>query len=339
VSRSLEIVGGGVAGLSLGIALRGASIPVTVREAGSYPRHRLCGEFLNGVSEETLTGLGLSGIFAGAKTHRSMRWWLRNELIAESLLEHPVRALSRWELDERMRVRFEEMGGVLQSRDRVSPEPREGQVWAAGRRPVSQSKWFGLKAHYTGLTLDSGLEMHLGDGGYVGLTSVEEGRVNVCGLFEKRLGVKGKGEEILLTYLEECGLDSLVSRLRAGQVDERSITGVAGVSFGEQGYEQSILALGDAERMIPPFTGNGMSMAFESAECAFDPLRDYSRGKHDWEASLLEVSARLKNRFHRRLTLAKGMHPFVLNSPGRDLLVAAAKSGLLPFSLLNRLFT
>ena len=47
--QPIEIVGGGLAGLSLGLALRQQDIPVTLFEAGSYPRHRVCGEFITGL--------------------------------------------------------------------------------------------------------------------------------------------------------------------------------------------------------------------------------------------------------------------------------------------------
>jgi menaquinone-9 beta-reductase len=43
LSRPIEIIGGGLAGLSLGRALARAGVPVTVYEAGNYPRHRVCG--------------------------------------------------------------------------------------------------------------------------------------------------------------------------------------------------------------------------------------------------------------------------------------------------------
>ena len=42
--------------------------------------------------------------------------------------------------------------------------------------------------------------------------------------------------------------------------------------LGRQKLYPGMCSLGDAEAIIPPFTGNGMSMAFESAESALDPL-------------------------------------------------------------------
>lgn len=337
--QTIEIVGGGIAGLSLAVGLRSGEVPVVLREAGSYPRHRLCGEFVNGVSEETLMALGLEDLFGGARVHREMSWWLKDKLIAEAALERPVRALSRWTMDERMRALLEARGGEVQVRDRIELRPMEGRVWAAGRRLQRASEWLGLKAHFLGLETRSGLEMHLGDGGYVGLTPVEDGRVNVCGLFCVRKNLAGKGSERILAYLKACGLNSLVERLEAVTADESSVTGVSGIGFGNQGQDPAMFAIGDAERMIPPFTGNGMSMAFEAAECALQPLQSYSEGSHSWAEACEQVQQRLKRRFDRRIALAKGLHGAILKSPGREILAAAAKPGLIPFAFLNRILT
>jgi 2-polyprenyl-6-methoxyphenol hydroxylase-like FAD-dependent oxidoreductase len=57
--KPITIVGGGLAGLTLGIALRKREIPVTVFETGNYPRHRVCGEFISGRGLEILDIFGL----------------------------------------------------------------------------------------------------------------------------------------------------------------------------------------------------------------------------------------------------------------------------------------
>jgi len=59
MNQRVQIIGGGLAGLTLGIGLRQHDVPVTIIEAGHYPRHRVCGEFISGAGLQSLARLGL----------------------------------------------------------------------------------------------------------------------------------------------------------------------------------------------------------------------------------------------------------------------------------------
>jgi hypothetical protein len=83
--------------------------------------------------------------------------------------------------------------------------------------------------------------------------------------------------------------------------------------------------------MIPPFTGNGMSMAFEAAAITLDPLEKWSRGGMEWDDCVAEISSRLRLRFRRRLAAAQALHPVLLHSGGRHLIEAMARARILPF--------
>ena len=48
--------------------------------------------------------------------------------------------------------------------------------------------------------------------------------------------------------------------------------------------------------MIPPVTGNGMSMAFEAAKMAIGPLAAYSRGESSWSKARQSVARGLRPR-------------------------------------------
>ncbi len=330
--KKIEIVGGGLAGLSLGVALRGRGVPVRIREAGSYPRHRVCGEFINGVTEETLVNLGVEKVFEDAFRHGKTRWWMGDARILEAELPRPAFGMSRWVMDERLRLLFEELGGELETQVRVDRRAQPGLVWAAGRISNKKSDWLGLKAHFTGVELSGYLEMHVGEGGYLGLTPVHEG-VNVCGLFRRR---QGMSPPLMLSYLQACRLGGLADRLAAGTMNEASLTGVSAFALGEQDYENDLCVLGDAERMIPPFTGNGMSMAFEAAEVAVEPLVEWAQGKGSWAQCRSEIKEGLEERFSSRVNLASHLHHFLLHPWGKVGLSAAARSGVLPFQWLHR---
>lgn len=324
----IDIAGGGLAGLSLGIGLRKKGVPVTVHEAGSYPRHRVCGEFISGVTPQTLEALGILDLFDTAKRHRTSAWYAKGRVMARPTLPYAAFGISRHCLDEALRKRFESLGGVLRSGSRLSGVPSDGWVWCTGRRPT-KGKWIGLKCHVKGLSMATDLEMHLGENSYVGLASVENGLTNICGLFRLRREIRA--ENTLAAYLDASGLGYLAQRLAEAETIPASVSAVAGFELGWQNKTAGTFVLGDSLAMIPPFTGNGMSMAFESAETALGPLTDYAKGLISWSDARSLTESRLARRFGPRLFLAQLLHPFLTSSGGQAFLGTVAGTGLLPF--------
>ena len=249
---------------------------------------------------------------------------------APSGLPDPARGISRFELDERLKALLEELGGVLKTGTRVRAEPKEGFVWAAGRRPT-KGRWLGLKAHVQGLPMSADLEMHSGTNGYAGLAGVEDGWINVCGLFRIDRSIEAKGPDLLPAYVEAGGNHILAELLRGAIWREGSFSAVAGFELGRQPELPGLVCLGDAESMIPPFTGNGMSMAFQSAEIAIQPLQAWSEASLTWEAAKDQIASSLRKRFRRRLATAGVMHRVILRPSGRQLLRSLSAAHLLPF--------
>lgn len=330
LNREITIAGGGLAGLSLGAALLQRGVPVTILEAGSYPRHRVCGEFISGTSRETLAALGIHHLFADARRHSSFIWHERGRPIHKGTFPEPAIGISRYELDERLRLHFENLGGTLKTSERVRPEPAEGFVWAAGRRPRTGT-WIGLKAHVRGIPMKADLEMHAGHNGYAGLATVEDGWINLCGLFKIDRSIDAKGTGLLAAYLEAGGNTALAVALRAAEWRPGSFAAVAGFELGRQRDVPGLLRLGDAESMIPPFTGNGMSMAFQAAEAALSPLTAWSSGNPCWNSTVDSVSRSIRRRFRRRLSTAMFLHRVLLSDRGRSLLQTLSSARLLPF--------
>ena len=334
--KRVTIVGGGLSGLSLGIALRKREVPVRIYEAGKYPRHRVCGEFINGVSRETLEELGIAEVLESSRRHRTTQWWHGGRELCQLELEQAALGVSRYVLDEKLADLFVSLVGELETGRRMSRSREEGIVWAAGRKPDRGSEWLGLKVHVQGLEMGADLEMHLGSSAYVGLAPIEQGRVNVCGLFRKGQA-RGSGVNLLWEYLEANGLGALRSRLQGVEVVDGSFIGVSAFHLGAQDVAEDECVLGDAESMIPPFTGNGMSMAFEAAESAIVPLESYAAGGANWQSTIVELRGRLKERFRRRLTTARVIHPLLFSDFGKLLLSASASAGVFPFRSLSRL--
>jgi 2-polyprenyl-6-methoxyphenol hydroxylase-like FAD-dependent oxidoreductase len=329
LNKHVTIAGGGLAGLSLGIALRGRGVPATVLEAGAYPRHRVCGEFISGVTEETLASLGIADLLADARRHVTLAWHDRGRRFLTDRLPRPAYGISRHLLDSRLAKRFQELGGMLQTGMRARPEPAEGLVWAAGRRP-RPGRWIGLKAH---VRIDTAmdLEMHSGTNGYCGLAGVEDGWSNVCGLFLIDKNIAARGPDLLPAYLDAGGQARLAEALRHAKWRDGSFSAVAGFELGRQSPVPGLLCLGDAESMIPPFTGNGMSMAFQAAAHAIDPLVAWSRSGFSWEEAHQAIRLRLRKNFRRRLLAAGLLHRALLHTGIREAAASLATAGALPF--------
>ena len=313
-TKSITIVGGGLAGLTLGIGLRQRNVPVTILEAGNYPRHRVCGEFISGRGQGTLKRLGLLELVeqAGAVTAQTVAFFSTTR----SGLPHPLPeqavCLSRYVLDAALVKRFQELGGVLVENRRHTGEFGEGFVRATGRRPQPGKNGgrVGLKIHVRNVRLSADLEMHTSPKGYVGLCKIGEGEINVCGLFYETTNEKSKaGREWL------CGPEGspLNRRLERAEFDEDSFCAVAGMSLRpERAVSRTEVCVGDAITMIPPVTGNGMSMAFESAELAIGPLTAWSEGVLTWEQARQKIAQDCDKAFSVRLTWARWLQQMML---------------------------
>jgi menaquinone-9 beta-reductase len=326
-AKPITIIGGGLAGLTLGIGLRQRGVPVTVWEAGNYPRHRVCGEFISGNGPAVLKRLGLLDKFelAGAFLARTALFISGKNRSPLRELQMPALCLSRYKMDALLAEEFQKLGGELRADSRWSGDKHcAGVVQAGGRRADTATKnprWFGVKAHVPrdeALKLEADLEMHISRDGYVGVNRINGGEVNVCGLFRVRDGMRRS--ESKQDWLRGGENSSLRLRLGAAQFDAASFCSVAGLQLKpHRAADQEDCRIGDALTMTPPITGNGMSMAFESAEIASAPLAAFSEGRLDWPQARRETARRCDAAFGRRLAWARWLQWMMMSPvlPGR----------------------
>lgn len=331
-AREVEIIGGGLAGLSLGIALKRRGLPVIIREAGNYPRHRVCGEFITGLDEATKELLQLHEPLRDALPARGVVWQEEGQTPWRHHLPEPALCLSRHRLDARLAATFVALGGELETGSRVEAAPCEGRILACGHRPSTDSPWMGLKQHFRGLKLDDDLELHPGRDAYVGLTRIDQDTVNVCGLFSR-----SGGGGSLIEKCRRSRLGHLADRLEGADADAESRCAVAGLAYRSSPPRKGGVSLGDAGGLIPPFTGNGMTVAWQSAASALPHVAAWSSGGVDWHTASKRIGNDITRRFRRRLALSRSLHLWVLRPSRRRCLHLLHRAGLLPFHPLYRL--
>jgi flavin-dependent dehydrogenase len=315
----VTIVGGGLSGLALGLRLRRLGVACDVWEVQGYPRHRVCGEFLSGRGRQVLAELGvLSQVEQeGGVMGRSVAFFSAHGAAGHGELPEPALCVSRYRLDAILAEALVAEGGVLRVGQRfVDAMNVPGVVRATGREPRTEDggwRWLGLKAHALGAELTADLEMHFHPDAYVGLCRVEGGRVNVCGLFRSRTPLS----DLRQTWRERLrGIQGspLWERLRNVEFDESSFCAVAALPLrpGRMSATDEV-RIGDGCGMIPPVTGNGMSIALESASLAAPRLSAWSRGEVRWESVRSAVHDDWERTFGRRLKWAGALQTAVMN--------------------------
>jgi hypothetical protein len=156
--------------------------------------------------------------------------------------------------------------------------------------------------------------MHAFQNGYVGICRLPANEVNICGLFRRanqmqnaECNMPNENKTPAGRLLVHIPSESpLYNRLSSAEVDEASFCSVAGLSLKPQrAADLPDCSLGDALTMTPPVTGNGMSMAFESAELALEPLCAYARGELPWQEAKTQIAMACDRQFASRLRWAQ----------------------------------
>jgi 2-polyprenyl-6-methoxyphenol hydroxylase-like FAD-dependent oxidoreductase len=338
-ARPVEILGGGLAGLGLALGLRQAQIPVTLHEAGDYPRHRVCGEFITSLDADTIDRLALKPHLADALPATSVAWFRGQKIAHQHQLPSPAICLSRHALDQRLASALVAAGGVLRANSRQPLHPAEGRIVTAGRRPDASAPWIGLKVHLSNLPLAHDLELHLGRRAYVGLTQIENDRVNLCGLFHRgNIARAPRGSvDVLTSHLQAAGLPHLAQRIDHATLHEDSRCAVAGLDYRHAPPIENQGSLGDHSALIPPFTGHGMTIALQSARLALDPLIAWSKYQQDWPETLRQIDQRLRSSLRPKVRRAIWLHRWLLQPARQRILLALTRAHLLPTQTVYKL--
>ncbi len=359
--RDVVVVGAGLAGSSVAVALAGQGWDVLLVERERLPRHKVCGEFLSPEAQRSLRQLGLYAELEALAPVPLSGAVLTTSRGATLELRLPGEAwgLSRYALDATLAVTAARRGAELwpattvtactrqndrytlnlRRRDESTTIEARAVIMACGRynrpglpsRPAPTDKphtgWrrcVGLKCHYEQVAMPPQVELFLFPGGYAGINPIEGGRANVCLLLTYD-AFNRSGKTVAGAIAMAAARHSLLAQRLAGA---NAVTGtecaVAPVDTQRPAQPWTDVAcLGDTAVMIPPLCGDGMAMALSSAElCA--PLADaFLRGNLSLAGWAEAYSRVWQAEFNRRLRLGRSLQS-LLSTP----LVGEALVGL-----------
>ncbi|MCZ8511890.1 NAD(P)/FAD-dependent oxidoreductase [Paenibacillus filicis] len=338
--RDAAVIGAGVAGSSAAKALADRGWDVVLIDGRRFPRHKVCGEFLSPESRGMLEAFGLIDTVQSlrpAEIDRA-RLWLSRGRPVEAALPGGAWGVSRYALDRSLQLAAIEAGVELLQGVTVTTVCAEdggyrlaakgggfpGQAiraraviaaWGGRRgtgakepRPPNEA-YIGVKTHYEGIEGISAVELFFFPGGYMGISPIEDGRVNVAALL-KQDAFRDK-ESSVLGWIRAAGRRN--PRLR--DLLERAVpvpgtqAAVAPVRLHSRPLAwDTVPCIGDAAVMMPPLCGDGMSMALRSASLCSAWADAYLRGELTLEQWRDAYSRALSTEFSGPLRVGRLIH-------------------------------
>ena len=336
----VAIVGAGVGGCIAALALARRGARVVVFESGTFPRHKVCGEFFSPDGVAVLRRLGLETAMRerGAHDITHARALVEGADSGAIPLPKPALALSRWALDEILwrrvsdvcqtfsharvrRIRRDKSGFIIETargeyRARFAIEAT-GRAHLKGEtlhsahhnEQADKERFVGIKTHWRGVDAPSNeTQLFPFRGGYCGLVEVEDGIFNTAIL--ARYDVFQRPEELWREALKQ---NAALAHAMQGATQATPWIATANISFGETApLENGVMRCGDAAAHIQPFTGDGQAMAARSGELAavcIDAALKNSLGDDD--ARELYAKA-WRREFSERLSWGARLQPLLL---------------------------
>lgn len=283
----IGIIGAGIAGSCLSILLADAGKSVVVIEKNAYPEHKVCGEFLSLESYHFFKSIGLplDDWDLPIIKHLELTSQKGRELVAP--LKMGGFGLSRYTLDYELSEQMKRSGVHFVPETKVTKVENGTIKSSAGNftaaliigahgkyapnyltRPKTHNNhnYIGVKYHIKGDFNSDFVSLHSFDGGYCGMSKIENDLYCLCYLANSQ---KLNKHENTIKHLEE---NILFKNKRLANVFERADfvwekpLVISNIKFNKQEvHTNEMLFVGDAAGSISPLSGNGMSIAARSA--------------------------------------------------------------------------
>ncbi len=326
--KQIVIVGGGLGGLIASIRLAKAGILSTVVEKKSYPFHRVCGEY---ISNETIPYLKSLDLFPYELNPTSINRFLLSSIHGKSEtmdLDLGGFGISRYVFDHFLYKKAKALGVTFLLNSEVDNVTFSNNTFliktqsqnleadivlgSFGKRSKldiqlnrsfiqKRSPYIGVKYHLKTSHPEDLIALHNFDGGYCGMSNIEDGKTTLCYLTHRDnlrqfKNIREMEENVLFKnpLLKFVFIHSDFLFDKPETINE--------ISFETKSpIENHMLMVGDAAGMITPLCGNGMAMAIHASKLASELIIEHIKNSLSREEMERRYSILWQKNFGARL--------------------------------------
>lgn len=300
------IVGGGLAGLTSAIHISKLNFKVLLIEKNTYPKHKVCGEYVSNEILPHLDFLGFNPFKYGAKSISKFQLTTHNNKSIEAQLPLGGFGISRYEFDFQLyqlalnvgvevlhdivnTIKFEsdtfqietKSNPILTSKIVIGAYGKRSNLDVQLQRAFikKKSSYLGVKIHVSGEFPEDKVALHNFKGGYCGVSKVENNHINLCYITNYKAF---KNHKDINTFNKEVVFknEALKTIFKNSKPQFEKPLTISQISFETKSpVENHIMMCGDTAGMIHPLCGNGMGMAIRSSQLASELIIDYLQGK------------------------------------------------------------
>lgn len=324
---NVVIIGGGVAGLSAAAHCAELGLKTILIEAGSYPAHKVCGEFF---SPECLPLLKRWGIEPSALINQMQLITAAGDKLFFTL-PSPAGSISRFVFDHCLMQRAVACGAQVLTETMVQSIESDGdgyQIFLSSGEKIASDQliigtgrvlqllqkndqkalplpYVGIKVHFhvTDIPSDQ-VFFYIFNGGYLGISKVATDTVNLaCLVRRKKFEQFNSDPTSFIDHLAASMHDEVFKKVvNSPQIFPWLTTYVPEFGIRLVPLLPNVYFIGDAAGAIPPATGDGLALAMFSGQmvASYVQAGDAAGFRRDWQK-------RYKNVFRNGLLLHKMM--------------------------------
>lgn len=319
--NDILIIGGGLAGLTSAILLQQNGYQVKIFEKKKYPFHRVCGEYVSNEVLPFLESLNIGISESGFARINRLEVTSVSGKYLQADLPMGGFGISRYKLDHLLYQKAKSLGVefIFEKVDNISFNEEKFKIITSGNEEYEsavaiaaygkrsnldqklkrsffnrRSPYLGVKYHIKTELSRNLIRLDNFQGGYCGVSKIEDDRFCLCYLSEtanlkKYSGIPEMEEQVLYKN------PHLKSLFKNAEFLFESPEVINEISFEKKTLtENHLLFCGDSAGMITPLCGNGMAIAIHSAKILSESIISYAK-----KGSILNRMA-LENDYNHR---------------------------------------